>query len=116
MESADFRFLVISKIGHDNWEAYTNNYWWDCKVVNDCIIRPHAGQEIRVTPPEYVSHKLRERFDKRQKAWDRISDQFQDYMDWHLKEEEQEEAKGWLLNEAAEEVDSSIVVADSQGQ
>jgi hypothetical protein len=50
LEWQDFRFLVNSRLGHDRWEAYMNNFWWAGEKINGSIIRPHAGQEIKVAP------------------------------------------------------------------
>jgi hypothetical protein len=54
-------WVVNSKLGHDNWEAYFNNFWWNGERVNGCLTKPINGQEIRVAPSWRPSEKLEER-------------------------------------------------------
>jgi hypothetical protein len=110
MHWADFKFLVNSVLGRDDWEAYTNNYIWNREICNDTVTRAHHGQLIRVTPEGHQSPKLQERLQKRKEAWERILDQFPDESDWTLSSEEREETLGWQLNYEIEDESPYIIV------
>jgi hypothetical protein len=77
MEWLDFRYLVNSKMGHDNWEAITNNVISDGVPVNGMVYKPSPGQEITVSPSWFgVGERRTAIFKEKQEAWDRISETY----------------------------------------
>jgi hypothetical protein len=110
LEWQDFRFLVNSKLGHNNWDAILGgNPWRGDVVFNGRIIKPFPNQEVRVTfSDEYKIRKKKEKIlARKQEAWDRISMKFQDYDDWHLDEVPTEEG---LTEPVSNDEDYSIAV------
>jgi hypothetical protein len=84
LEWPDLRYLVNSKLGHDNWESFTNDFIWDGEKVNGMIYRPSPGQEIKISASWMGrSEKKMETFKQKQTTWDRISTRLQNYDDWH---------------------------------
>jgi hypothetical protein len=103
MEWADFKFLVNSKLGRDDWEAYTNGYIWDGKLCNGRVDRPCEDQRIRVTPEGHQSVKFQRLFDTRERAMERIMKKHPNWNDWALSEEDYEAGLGKKLAEDLED-------------
>jgi hypothetical protein len=109
MEWADFKFLVNSKIGREDWEAHTNKFIWDGEQCNGRVTKPSKGQRITVrtierwsfkdpfrtkTPEQqYRSFKIEEKRKTKSEAWNRLLEIHPNEEAWELSEEEREEAR-----------------------
>jgi hypothetical protein len=110
MEWADFKFLVNSKLGRDDWEAYTDGYIWDGKMCNGRVYKPYKSQRIEVTPEGYHSQRSQETLGARTKAWQRIWKKYPHAEDWCLSGEELEEGLNNRLISDFESADSYVIV------
>jgi hypothetical protein len=108
MEWDDFRFLANTKLGHDMWEAYCNNAWWNGEVFNGCIVRPRNGQEIHVVPHwKNPQGKREEEAFTRKKTGLQVTRSFNDSEDWAPKYDNAEE---WDLCFRPADEDPSIII------
>jgi hypothetical protein len=53
-EWPDFKYLVNSRLGHDEWDAWLGNHQWTGESFNGRIIKPKPGQEIQVVPVGFL--------------------------------------------------------------
>jgi hypothetical protein len=108
--------LVNTKLGRDDWEAYTNNYIWNGEATNGTVIKPHDGQLIRVTPEGHQSSKLQGKSKAKQRAWERLLDAYPDEVNWTLSEEEREEAEENPMNEEMGQDNPYLTISSPQSE
>jgi hypothetical protein len=120
MEWADFKFLTNSKLGRDEWVAWTDGYIWDGEVhgesvdgeiVNGGVIKPRQGQCIHVLTGRHYEEKLRAKREAQNEAWNRICDRYPNFEDWSLSEEERESGLEKRLTEAQDREDPYVFVS-----
>jgi hypothetical protein len=116
VEWPDFKFLVNSKLGRDDWEAYTEGYIWDGKVhgqvdlegtvINGSVNRPRNGQSIGVRSKVFS----KEESEARVAVFDKILDGRPEAINWELEEEQGENAKNLDIAPNLSEEDPYVIV------
>jgi hypothetical protein len=108
MEWADFKFLVNSKLGHDEWEAHMEgNFIWNGEMYGliegqEILVIQKKNQEYRhrkkargireTLMEENQRFKAQEKAKAKKEAWDRVLDLYPNWKDWFLDEDERERA------------------------
>jgi hypothetical protein len=99
VEWADFKYLVNSYVGREEWIAFTEGYIWDGDTFNGCLVRPHENQVFEIVDQSVLqcgsgkvlsinqqqqADKIKKREEIKRKAWEKLASGRPNMEDWEL--------------------------------